>query len=407
MSDQELVELRRELHSLAELAHQERETAARMRAFLEACGPELLLTGLGGRRPSGGQPGSGQPHAPQTEGFGLAAVFDSGKPGPRVLLRCELDALPIPEGPRGPSGEPLPHRALARGVSHKCGHDGHMAIMAAVASRLVRSRPARGAVVLLFQPAEEIGEGAALVLADPKFASLAPDRVVALHNLPGYPRGSVIARTGCFAAASTGMAIRLHGATSHAAEPEGGRSPAMAVAQIIGQFSSVPQCYVPLQEATKVTIVSAALGEVAYGTTPGEARVNATIRAYENAALDRAVGRCQTIARGIAAAEELDLELELVEPFPATIGDDEVVDVVTRTAQDLGVPVVVPPAPFGWSEDFGHFTARYPGVLFGLGAGEDHPALHHPMYDFPDEMIGVGADLCMGITRRLLEESSG
>lgn len=281
-----------------------------------------------------------------------------------------------------------------------------MAILATVASRLARARPTRGAVILLFQPAEETGEGAALVLADPQFASLAPDRVIALHNLPGHPRGSIIARKACFAAASTGMAIRLRGATSHAAEPEGGRSPAMAVAQIIQQFSSVPQCYVPLQEATKVTIISAALGEVAYGTTPGEARVNATIRAYDNAVLDRSVDRCRRIARGIAAAEELNLEMELVEPFPATIGADEVVDAVTEAARDLGFPVVMPSAPFGWSEDFGHFTARYPGALFGLGAGEDHPALHHPSYDFPDDLIGMGADLWMRVVERLIGGSS-
>jgi amidohydrolase len=376
----ECTALRHELHALAETAHQERETSARIRAFLEKYPPDRLITGIGGH--------------------GLAALYAGPAAGPRWLLRCELDALPIPEG------HDLPYRARSESVSHKCGHDGHMAILAAVAARLSADRPERGSVVLLYQPAEETGEGAARVLADDRVAALAPDRVVALHNLPGFERGSVILRRGCFAAASTGMAIGLHGATAHAAEPERGRSPAQALAQLITQFGAVAQNHVPLQDSIKVTIVHAVLGErtptggVAYGTTPGEAGVHATIRAYDEDTLARAVSCCRQIAAGLAAAEGLEHQVSLIEPFPATINDDTVVDAIVRAAAAIGIPVIEPPAPFGWSEDFGHFTHRYPGALFGLGAGRSHAPLHHPAYDFPDEIIGRGADLLERMIRR-------
>ncbi len=375
MPEIELSALRQELHQLAELAHHEKETSTRIRTFLAGCRPEQLVTGLGG--------------------CGLAAVFQGSSSGPRILLRCELDALPITEA------LDISYRSKRPAVSHKCGHDGHMAILAAVASRLAEARPPHGSMVLLFQPAEETGEGAARVMEDQKFADLAPDMVVALHNLPGFERRTVVVRKRCFAAASTGMAIALQGITSHAAEPERGRSPAMAMAQLITGLSAVPQTRVPLHEAAKVTIVSATLGEVAYGTTPGNAKLHVTIRAYDDQVLRETVKQCRCMVESVASAESLQCEIEEVEPFPATINDGEVVAAITQAARDLDLDVVCSPAPFGWSEDFGHFTANYPGALFGLGSGSLHPPLHHPDYDFPDQLIGPGADMLLAVARIL------
>lgn len=143
------VAFRHHLHRNPEVSGQEAETAVAVADRLANHGPDRILRGLGG--------------------YGVAAVFDGPEPGPTVLLRCELDALPILEIGK------VPHRSRIDGRAHLCGHDGHSAILTLVAAHLARQRPSRGRVVLLFQPAEETGAGAAAVIADPAFAEFSPD----------------------------------------------------------------------------------------------------------------------------------------------------------------------------------------------------------------------------------------
>ncbi|MFH2055369.1 MAG: amidohydrolase [bacterium] len=372
----ELVELRRRLHTQPELSHHETATAEIIHSFLLQNSPDELLTELGGH--------------------GLAAVYRGELEGPQVLVRCELDALPIPETIA------LDYSSQSEQVAHKCGHDGHMTILAGLAQQFGARRPARGSVVLLFQPAEETGEGAALVINDPKFQSLKPDFAIALHNLPGFPLGEVVLREGSFASASTGLIIRLQGKTSHAAEPQQGRSPALAVAQLIEGLSSLPQFRTALHEAAQVTVIHARLGEVAFGTSPGAAEVMATIRSRTPEVMDKLTAEAAELARNIGAAYGLTVETETTQTFPATINDPQVVEVIAEAAADLKMNVYLALVPFGWSEDFGHFTDRFRGALFGLGAGEHHPALHNPTYDFPEELIEPGMKLFTRIIENLL-----
>lgn len=161
----DLIVWRRKLHAMPELSGQEIRTAEELRACLATMRPDRIIAGLGGH--------------------GVAAVYQGADPGPTVLFRAELDALPITEE----TG--LGHRSTIAGKAHLCGHDGHMATLAALARGLGRQRPRRGRVVLLFQPAEETGAGAAAVLADPCFAAIAPDVSFSYHNMPGLPLGRV------------------------------------------------------------------------------------------------------------------------------------------------------------------------------------------------------------------------
>lgn len=371
--DDVFVRLRRELHRGAELSGLEEATAARVRQALEPYRPDDLIPALGGH--------------------GLAACWRSERAGANVLLRCELDALPISD----PSA--LAHASRTSGVAHKCGHDGHMAMLVGVAARLAAEPPDVGAVTLLFQPSEETGEGAERVLADPAFARVLPDVVLALHNLPGFPLGSVLIRDDVFAFGSVGAEIRFSGEESHAAEPASGNSPAVAVATMIHELQRMNPPGEP--DSGAVTVTHVKVGEPAFGTSPGSGRVFATLRSGTSgglAELQRAVG-----AAVDAAGRDYGLGAELFwrEPFPVTEVDASVVAAVESRARELGLEVVRPPAPFRWSEDFGRFTARFPGALVGLGAGQDHPALHHPAYDFPDELIPIGADLLFGAARSL------
>lgn len=374
----DLVELRRQLHSQPELAHQEAKTAETIHAFLANTKPDELLTGLGGQ--------------------GLAAIYKGEAAGKRVLVRCELDALPIPETVK------LDYGSHTDQVAHKCGHDGHMTILAGLAQHFGAERPAKGSVVLLYQPAEETGEGAALVLADKKSESLHPDFAIALHNLPGYPLGEVVLREGTFASASSGFIVRLHGKTSHAAEPQQGLSPALAVAGLIAGLSSLPQFHTSLAEAGQVTVVHARLGEVAFGTSPGEAEVMATIRAHSDEVIARLTEKATELAIGVASTHGLEVETETTQVFPVTVNDSEVVAAISQSADELGMHKTYIEEPFGWSEDFGHFTNNFRGALFGLGSGESQPALHNPEYDFPDDLIEPGIKLFTRIVEKLTDK---
>ncbi len=372
---QELIDLRHKLHYLAEVSGEEKKTSELIKRQLEKTKPDKIITALGGE--------------------GLAAVFDSGKPGPRVLIRCELDALPIPEFIS------LEYGSKNDGKAHKCGHDGHMAIVSGLAGRMRGRMPTEGSVVLLFQPAEEIGKGAWWVITDPKFKEIEPDYAFALHNLPGFLKNQIIIRDGFFASASVGLIVKLHGATSHAAEPESGRSPALAVAQMIQNLSSLMQFHARLHEAVKVTIIHAKIGERAFGTTPGEGVVMATLRTHDQAVMEKLKKKSEQLAESIARTYDLDFEVEWDEEFPSTENDKECVDLIRECASELNLDIHEPAVPFPWSEDFGHFPAKYKGALFGLGAGEKHPVLHHPTYDFPDDILKTGIDMFERIIRKL------
>jgi len=375
----ELQKLRHRLHAAAEVSGEEQKTAEIITDFLSATSPDELQKNIGGH--------------------GLLATYDSEEPGPHVLIRCELDGLPISDKIEAD------YESETDGVGHKCGHDGHMAVVAGVAKLLGKQQSRAGKVTLLFQPAEETGEGAARVIQDSQFQNLSPDYYFALHNLPGFPKHQVVVRNDTFAAASVGLIIRFEGATAHAAHPEEGNSPALAVAQTIQSFSAVPQFQVPLEKSAKVTVIHAALGERAFGTSPGNGTVMATLRTYEDELLAKLKDHCIQIAEGYADTFDLGIDVEWVEEFPATVNNAEAVKIIEAATDKAGSEIYHKKEPFSWSEDFGHFTKKYKGAMFGLGAGKNHPALHAQTYDFPDEIIATGISMFMQIINETIDRS--
>lgn len=363
---EQLKSLRHELHRLAELSGKEEKTAQKVQSFLETTDPDELLTSIGGT--------------------GILARYGPSE-GTSIMLRCELDALPIPEQ------NEMDYISANPETGHKCGHDGHMAILCGVAQRLAAAKPKKGPVYLLFQPAEETGKGAKCVLDDERFQGQSFDYVFALHNLPGFKKGQVVVRKGTFAAASVGCRIFMKGKSSHAAHPEEGKSPALAVAQLIQHLSALPQFKVTLDRPAKVTVVHARLGERAFGTSPGFAEVMTTLRTYDDELLDNLKSEVKRVAETLTAVHELDVTLDWVEPFPATTNNTEAVKIITRAAQKAELEWLEKESPFGWSEDFGHFTHHYKGALFGLGSGLKQAPLHAPDYDFPDDLIPAGISI--------------
>lgn len=373
---QDLVKLRRDLHQHPELSGEEAGTAQRVQQFVRRYAPDDVVTGLGGH--------------------GVAVVYRGLAAGPTVMIRADLDALPIEE--TGLVG----HRSQVAHTAHLCGHDGHTAMVAGLAGWLQSQPLPRGRVVLLFQPAEETGAGAAAVLASLAFDSLQPDYVFALHNLPGYPLAQVVLRPTGFAAASKGVMIRLQGHPSHAAHPEQGKSPAIAIARLITAITDLPTVE-RFQDFVLTTIVHARLGEPAFGVSPGEAEVMATLRSYRNDDMERLTAAIETLAQDTAAVEGLTTTIRYVEVFPATVNHPAATALVKRAAIACGYDWREATHPFRWSEDFGYFTQRCPGAMFGLGAGEAQPPLHNANYDFPDDLIQHGVRLFAQIIHELLD----
>ncbi len=368
---EDLTNIRHRLHAIAEVSGSEDKTSETIEEFLQDTDPDQLLMGIGG--------------------YGIVATYEGQHEGPHILIRCELDALPIPDDINAE------YQSETEGVGHKCGHDGHMAIVCGVARFLKEEVLETGKVSLLFQPSEETGEGARRVIGDDKFQQLSPDFCFALHNLPGFKKHQIVMRENVFAAASVGLIVNLKGATAHAGHPEQGKSPALAMAQIVQAFSSAPQFYSPLEEAAKVTVINAGLGERAFGTSPGKARVMATLRTYNEEVLETLKQKCIEISKRTAETYGLSIDYEWVEPFRATVNDAAANQMVKSAAQKLNYDIYQKEHPFSWSEDFGQFTHEINGALFGLGVGEDHPSLHAEEYNFEDEVISTGVLMFMQI----------
>lgn len=370
---------RRQLHARPELSEHEHETATAIVARLASTHPTAIVDRLGTMR------------------TGLCAVYDSGEAGPVVLIRAELDALPIQES------NTFGHRSTIAGVSHKCGHDGHMATLVAVAESLKAQPITRGKVYLLFQPAEETGTGAAAVLADPRFQALdAPDYVYAFHNVPKYPLGQVLLREGLFAQGSVGFIARYRGKTSHSSYPEHGINPSAAVTRLVDAVNRFGDTLSDSLSAPALGTVSyAQLGTAEkgpnFGTTPGEGVVMGVIRAHRTDDLERVRQELAARAAQLAADDGLEHELSWHEAFAATESNDACVATVAAAAAAKGVDVRWLDEPFRWSEDFGYFTSAFTGAFFGLGCGADQPQLHDDGYDYPDELIAIGASVYRAI----------
>ncbi|TQD34079.1 amidohydrolase [Rhodobacter capsulatus] len=361
-----LTAFRQALHRAPEVSGAEAGTARAVVAELMKSRPDRLLTGLGGH--------------------GVAAIWEGAEPGPTVLIRCELDALPILE-----TGT-VAHRSDVPGKAHLCGHDGHMAIVAGVARGLARQKPRRGRAVLLFQPAEEDGSGAAAVIADPAFAQIRPDLALSLHNYPGLALGHGVVRPGPANCASRGIRIRLTGRTAHAAQPETGLSPGPALAQLIARLPGLGKGGPVTDPAfSLVTVTHARLGEPAFGIAPAEAELWATLRTQTDAGMAALVAA--TEAAVAEAAEGLGTSLSYHDIFTACTNAPEAVAVLRAALAAEAIPEGETEVPMRASEDFGRFGALAPAAMLLLGAGEASPRLHNSDYDFPDSLIPIGAAL--------------
>lgn len=366
------VELRRKLHKHPDLSHKEHNTSQIIRQMLVSFKPDKLI--------DWGE-------------TGLLCVFSGKKPGLTVMFRAEMDGLPIEEK------SDLEYKSESLGVSHVCGHDGHMVMLLGLVENLSFNRPVKGSVVILFQPAEEVGEGAAEFVIHPCFNKIKPDMVYALHNIPGEERNKIFVKSGNITAASKGLTLFLKGKTSHAAEPEKGVSPVNALSEIIRKMNKLQLEYNNSNANIWITIVHILLGENAFGTSPGDAEVRMTLRSFDNETMDRLCKQVKLVLKEVAQNEKLDYSISYSEIFPATFNNVDCVNVIKKAANMCKLEVESLSNPYRWSEDFGYLTQKVKGGFFGIGSGLSQPALHNPDYDFPDNILESGIDMFVAIAR--------
>ncbi len=371
-----LIKFRKHLHHFPELSGNESVTSKTIIDFIESTNPSEIVENIGG--------------------YGVAAVYSSGNDGPTILLRADMDALPIQESNQ------FEYRSTVKDVAHLCGHDGHSAILTGVAHMLGQVSLAKGKVVLLFQPAEEVGRGAAAVIDDPKFKIVKPDYAFALHNLPGFERGEVFIKENTFASASTGLIVKIKGLSSHAAHPEDGNNPDKALAQIILGLNFINKFQNDFDDFSLLTIIHAKLGEIAFGTTPGNATLMATLRTYLDSDMKKLKREVESTIRNVCKEHKLQCDIEYTEEFPATVNNQECVSAIANSASKQDISLHNLHEPFRWSEDFGHFTQISKAALFGIGSGKNHPQLHNEDYDFPDQIIEPSISIFLGIVEELL-----
>lgn len=328
---------------------------------------------------------------------GVLASFLGSQPGPTVMIRGDIDALPIKEV------NTFDHTSRNIGVSHKCGHDGHTTILLGLSILFSEQPITKGKLILLFQPAEENGAGAQAVLNDAEFKKEKIDYVFALHNLPGYKTNEIVVKEQEFTANVKSIILKMTGKTAHAAEPEKGFNPSMAISEIFSYANNITFNKPEENDFFLMTPVYSTLGDnSSYGISAGYGEVHFTIRSWS---VDLMKERSEEIVRFMEETCEkhhLRPEISWTEVFHANVNHPEAVDFIRKASKENNLSLTERKFPFPWGEDFGLFTQNFKGAMFGLGAGEETPALHNPDYDFPDEITITGIQMFTSIINQIL-----
>lgn len=369
-----LIELRHTLHRHPEVSGNEIDTAARIKQFILQYQPTEIIEKIGGT--------------------GLAVIYRFKNPGPCIAIRCELDALPIQEQ------NGFEHKSIIDGVSHKCGHDGHMTIVAGLAEWLQAKPIDKGTVILLFQPAEETGKGAEYMLTDKRLLDLEIEYMFALHNIPGENMHEILVMESSFSAEVISFKIQLIGKESHASEPEKGINPALALANLIHAFDNLVHEDETAANFRLLTPVFTKLGQQAYGISPASAELHYTIRTWSTKEMEELKKEILVTSKDIAERNQLEFDINWFEQFPASENNSQCNQFLKKAAASISANWKIKETPFRFGEDFGGFSKVYQTAMFGLGAGIHTPSLHDASYDFPDELIETG----IGIFRAIIEE---
>lgn len=366
----ELTELRRDLHRHPELGYEETRTADVIARALEALGVDRIETGIGRTGVVATIHGRDTTHT---------------DPEHAILLRADMDALPIEEA----TG--LPYASSYPGRMHACGHDGHTTMLLGAARHLATHRDFFGTVHLCFQPAEENGAGAREMLRDGLLDAFPCRQVFGMHNWPNMPIGQFALRPGPIMAAGGSFDIQITGLGGHASRPDLLRNPIPAAAQIVTAIEGiVPRTASPF-EAGVLSVTALHAGNT-NNVVPPDVRMLGTIRSFDQVTQDRLSATLERTARHIASAYDLEATVQFDDfAYPPTVNDPSATEACARVLTHMvGADLVDTNCdPVTGSEDFSYLTEARPGCFVFIGNGPS-AGLHHPAFDFNDDAIGYG-----------------
>jgi amidohydrolase len=377
-----LIELRRDFHQHPELAHQEHRTAAIVAEHLRALGLDEVRTGVG-----------------QT---GVVGVLSGGQPGRTVMLRADMDALPLTEVDRG-----LAYQSVNPGAHHACGHDGHVAILLTVAELLAaRRRELPGTVTFVFQPAEERVGGAAGMLADGALQPR-PEACFGLHLWNDLEVGQVDARPGPIYASADAFVVTLSGPGGHGAMPHQVADPVVASAQLIVALQTLVSRDAPPMEPAVLTFGSIH-GGTAPNIIPTRVELQGTLRVFDPALRQRLLDRLQEQVRSIAAAFRVTADFRMTDACPACINDARMTELVHGVAERVvGAPQLLRRTRTTGADDMSLFLDEVPGCYFFVGSANSERGLssphHSPTFDFDERALDIGVQVLTNTALRFLE----
>jgi len=360
----DLVRVRRDLHQYPELGFEEFRTSTIVAETLQQLGYEV-------------QRGIGQ--------TGVVGLLEGSQPGPTVMLRFDMDALPIQELTQGG------YTSKTSGVMHACGHDGHVSMGLGLARILAGyQQQMTGTLKLVFQPAEEGLGGAFAMIADGVLEDPRPDVVFAMHLWTGVPYGKIRTAIGPTMAASSVFTLTVQGKGGHGAAPHESIDPILAAAHIVTALQSIVSRNVDPQESVVVTI-----GQMTAGTTfnviPDHATLKGTVRSYNNEIHHIIYRRILEMARSVSTAFRCTASMETVAIVPAVVNAVEPTEIVNKFARQIvGAENLIHSREMA-SEDMGYILEEIPGCYFFIGARNEEKGLifphHHPQFDFDERAM--------------------
>lgn len=361
----EITAWRRDLHAHPELQYDVHRTAASVADKLKNFGCDEVVHGIGRT--------------------GVVGVIHGRKAGAKVIgLRADMDALPLEEE----TG--LPYKSTVPGKMHACGHDGHTAMLLGAAKYLAETRNFAGTAVVIFQPAEEGGGGGLAMVKDGLITRFNIDEVYGMHNYPGLPIGTFAIRPGAMMAAADHILIELEGKGGHAARPHLAVDTILVGAQIINQLQSIVARNVDPLEAAVVSVCMFQAGHTD-NVIPQHARLRGTARSLSPQVRELLQKRVREVVQGTARLYGATAKMTFTTGYPVVINHERqtafAADVAREIVGNDKVATDIPPVM--GAEDFAFMLQERPGAFIFVGNG-DSAGLHHPAYDFNDNVIPVG-----------------
>lgn len=357
-------EWRQHLHRHPETAFNEHETSSFVAARLTEMGLDVAR-GLAGT--------------------GVVATLKGARPGPAIGLRADMDALPLSE-----TGTP-PWRSVNPGISHACGHDGHITMLLAAADYLSREPDIGGTIHFVFQPAEEAAGGGRRMVEEGLFEAFPMERIFGLHNWPGLPLGQVAVKPGAMMAAMDLFSFRVRARGVHAAMPHLGTDAIVAAGALAGSLQNVVSRAIDPHHPLVLSLTQIHGGQ-SLNALPEHVDLQGTLRYFDEAAGIIAHRRMREIADGVARSHDVAIDFEINPAYPVTTNDAAATATMVRAAERLpaAMDIISQFTPSTASEDFAFMLQARPGAYAWIGNGRD-TALHNPDFDFNDELIPIGA----------------